>query len=71
MPLPTQCNDTEFMFVFEKLVFPLLDRFQPEALIIQGGADALEDDPLSRLCLSNQVIFKILSILWDPLKEYY
>ena len=63
VPLPSQCNDTEFMFVFEKLVFPLLDRFQPEALIIQGGADALLEDPMSRLCLSNQVIFKILSIL--------
>ena len=63
VPLPSHCNDSEFMFVFEKLVFPLLDRFQPEALIIQGGADALEDDPMSRLCLSNQVIFKILSIL--------
>ena len=63
VPLPSQCNDTEFMFVFEKLVFPLLDRFQPEALIIQGGADALVEDPMSRLCLSNQVIFKILSIL--------
>ena len=63
VPLPSQCNDTEFMFVFEKLVLPLLDRFQPEALIIQGGADALVEDPMSRLCLSNQVIFKILSIL--------
>ena len=38
------------MFIFENLVFPLLERFQPEALIIQGGADALEDDPMSRLC---------------------
>ena len=63
VPLPSQCNDSEFMFVFEKLVLPLLDRFQPEALIIQGGADALVEDPMSRLCLSNQVIFKILSIL--------
>ena len=63
VPLPSQCNDTEFMFVFEKLVLPLLDRFQPEALIIQGGADAIVEDPMSRLCLSNQVIFKILSIL--------
>ena len=63
VPLPSHCNDSEFMFVFEKLVLPLLDRFQPEALIIQGGADALVEDPMSRLCLSNQVIFKILSIL--------
>ena len=63
VPLPSHCNDSEFMFVFEKFVLPLLDRFQPEALIIQGGADALVEDPMSRLCLSNQVIFKILSIL--------
>ena len=63
VPLPSQCNDTEYMFVFEKLVFPLLERFQPEALIIQGGADALEDDPMSRLSLSNQVLYKILGAL--------
>jgi acetoin utilization protein AcuC len=63
IPLPSKCNDTEYMFIFEKLVFPLLERFQPEALIIQGGADALEDDPMSRLSLSNQVLWKILDIL--------
>ena len=63
IPLPSRCNDTEYMFVFEKLVSPLLERFQPEALIIQGGADALEDDPMSRLSLSNQVLWKILDTL--------
>ena len=63
IPLPSRCNDTEYMFVFENLVFPLLERFQPEALIIQGGADALEDDPMSRLSLSNQVLYKILVVL--------
>ena len=51
------------MFVFENLVFPLLERFQPEALIIQGGADALKDDPMSRLSLSNQVLYKVLGVL--------
>ena len=63
IPLPSRCNDTEYLFIFEKLVFPLLERFQPEALIIQGGADALEDDPMSRLSLSNQVLWKILTML--------
>jgi acetoin utilization protein AcuC len=51
------------MFVFEKLVSPLLERFKPEVLIIQGGADALEDDPMSRLSLSNRVLWKILDTL--------
>ena len=63
IPLPSGCNDTEYLFVFEKLVFPLVERFQPDALIIQGGADALADDPMSRLTLSNQVLIKILGIL--------
>ena len=63
IPLPSRCNDTEYMFVFEKLVSPLLERFQPEVLIIQGGADALEDDPMSRLSLSNRVLWKILDTL--------
>ena len=63
IPLPSRCNDTEYLFIFEKLVFPLLERFQPEALIIQGGADALEDDPMSRLSLSNHVLWKILTML--------
>ncbi|MDC3129545.1 acetoin utilization protein AcuC [Paracoccaceae bacterium] len=63
IPLPSRCNDTEYLFIFEKLVFPLLERFQPEALVIQGGADALEDDPMSRLSLSNQVLWKILTML--------
>ena len=49
--------------MFEKLVFPLVERFQPEALIIQGGADALKDDPMSRLSLSNQVLYKVLDVL--------
>ena len=61
----SQCNDTEYMFVFENLVFPLLERFQPEALIIQGGADALVDDPMSRLSLSNQVLYKVLGVLLE------
>ena len=63
IPLPSKCNDTEYLFIFEKLVFPLLERFQPEALIIQGGADALEEDPMSRLSLSNHVLWKILTML--------
>ena len=65
IPLPSRCNDTEYLFIFEKLVFPLLARFQPEALVIQGGADALEDDPMSRLSLSNQVLWKILTMLLE------
>ena len=46
----------------EDCVFPALARFAPEAIIIQGGADAVCDDPLSRLGLSNYT-------LWNAVKR--
>ena len=52
------------MFVFENLVFPLLERFQPEALIIQGGADALKDDPMSRLSFLTKFCTKYWVYFW-------
>jgi acetoin utilization protein AcuC len=47
LPLPRDLNDSEFAHVRDRLILPLLDRFAPEALVVQCGADALEEDPLS------------------------
>ena len=57
IPLPRGCNDDEFYYVFDKLISPSLKRFSPDALIIQGGGDALYHDPLSRLGLSNNALW--------------
>lgn len=54
IPLPRGLNDTEFAAVRDRVILPLLDRFQPQAIVAQCGADALEEDPLSRLALSNR-----------------
>ena len=58
LPLPQGANDSEFEFLIDTVVLPLIDRFAPEALVLQGGADALEEDPLSRLSLSNQALWR-------------
>lgn len=58
LPLPQGANDSEFEFLIDTVVLPLIDRFAPEALVVQGGADALEEDPLSRLSLSNQALWR-------------
>ena len=61
LPLPKGINDSEFEFLIDTVVLPLIDRFGPEALVVQGGADALEEDPLSRLSLSNQALWRAVS----------
>ncbi|UWQ20840.1 acetoin utilization protein AcuC [Jannaschia sp. W003] len=53
LPLPRGLNDTEFAHVRDRLVLPLLEEMAPDALVLQCGADCLEEDPLSRLALSN------------------
>ena len=42
IPLPRNTHDAEFIHVFERLIQPMLDRFQPQAIVVQGGADASE-----------------------------
>ncbi|MFM7346473.1 MAG: acetoin utilization protein AcuC, partial [Tagaea sp.] len=62
-PVPEGLNDTEFAFLVEEAILPSLVSFAPQALIVQGGADALEDDPLSNLGLSNRALWRALDAL--------
>jgi acetoin utilization protein AcuC len=58
IPVPGGLNDAEFALLFEDVLLPRVVSFAPEALIVQGGADALADDPLSNLALSNNALWR-------------
>ena len=53
LPVPRGFNDTEIRAVLDRLILPRVAAHAPQAVILQCGADALTEDPLSRLCLSN------------------
>ena len=53
LPVPPGFNDSEMRALLHGLVLPLIHRLQPEAIMLQCGADALEEDPLAKLSLSN------------------
>ncbi len=57
LPVPKGFNDTELAFVIDEAVLPLAQRFAAKALVITCGADALHDDPLSGLSLSNGALW--------------
>ena len=50
---PRELNDDEFGWLLHEGIVPAVAEFRPDALILQGGADALADDPQSKLSLSN------------------
>ena len=53
LPVPAGFNDSEQRFLMTEAILPLVTRFRPQAILMQCGADALEEDPLARLALSN------------------
>ena len=60
IPVPAGFNDTEMDFVREAAILPLAADFDPDVVILQCGADALADDPLSRLALSNGALWQVV-----------
>ncbi|MBV7393048.1 acetoin utilization protein AcuC [Mameliella sediminis] len=54
LPVARGFNDTEFTMVLQELVLPAVADFRPDAIYLQCGADALAEDPLARLALSNR-----------------
>ncbi len=63
LPVPAGFNDSELGFLLDEAVRPLLAAFAPEALVLQCGADALADDPMSGLALSNQAYWRAVGDL--------
>jgi len=58
VPVPSGFSDNELAFLVEHVRAPLGRDFAPDALVIQCGADALADDPMSGVDLSNQALWE-------------
>ena len=63
LPVPEGINDTEFAYLIDEAVLPLLADVGPEALVVTAGADPLKGDPLSRMALSNRVLWRAVQRL--------
>jgi acetoin utilization protein AcuC len=59
LPVPAGFNDAEMQFLLAEAVLPLLQKFAPQAIVLQSGADALADDPMSGLMLSNGAFWHV------------
>lgn len=57
LPVPSGFNDSELARLMEDAVLPLIERVRPQAIVVQCGADALADDPMTKLALSNRALW--------------
>ncbi len=58
--VPAGMNDSEMRHLCDAAFLPLLSRFRPQAIVLQCGADALADDPLSKQMLSNNAHWHVV-----------
>jgi acetoin utilization deacetylase AcuC-like enzyme len=52
IPLQAGVGDKGFKLVYENIVIPSLERFEPDLILVSAGYDAHWDDPLANLGLS-------------------
>ncbi|MFS4581447.1 acetoin utilization protein AcuC [Phaeobacter sp. C3_T13_0] len=70
LPVPRGFNDSEMGYVLEELILPALADFRPEAIVLQCGADAVTEDPLAHLDLSNNAHWTVVAALKDMSPRY-
>jgi acetoin utilization protein AcuC len=60
VPVPRHFNDRELDMIVDRVVVPIGQALRPDIVVIQCGADALADDPLSRLELTNNALWRAM-----------
>ncbi|MCA0927063.1 acetoin utilization protein AcuC [Ruegeria profundi] len=65
LPVARNLNDDEFYAILDQLILPATTSFAPQAIVLQCGADAVAEDPLSRLTLSNNAHWHAVTQIRD------
>lgn len=70
LPVPAGFNDTEMAAVLDGLILPRVAAHRPDVIVLQCGADAVEEDPMSRLALSNNAHLQVVAALRGMAPRY-
>jgi acetoin utilization protein AcuC len=65
IPVPQGLNDSEMDWLLHQAILPLIHHLRPQAIMLQCGADALEEDPLAKLSLSNNAHWAVVRAVKD------
>jgi acetoin utilization deacetylase AcuC-like enzyme len=70
LPLPPYSGNQAFSAVLEEFIQPLLDRFQPEMLLVSAGFDIHWRDPLGQLLISTEGFANLIAQLTNWSDKY-
>ena len=70
IPLPRGSHDADMALVRDAIILPVVQRFRPDAIVLQCGADALTEDPQSGLAMSNNAHWAVVVALQQMTPRY-
>ncbi|WP_341367046.1 acetoin utilization protein AcuC [Yoonia sp. BS5-3] len=70
LPVPAGMHDDDMALIRDALILPRVADFRPDAIVLQCGADAVTEDPQSRLTLSNNAHWAIVAALRGMAPRY-
>lgn len=65
VPLPQGTHDAEYRLLFDAVWRPALEKFRPDAVVLQAGTDMLAADPLGKLKISTECFLDIVKIVMN------
>lgn len=70
VPLSGGQGDEEYLEIFQKVLVPAAEKFQPECIMISAGFDAHRDDPLANMALTEQGYADMTNIVSSIAKNF-
>jgi len=61
IPVPPGTGDEEYLYIFDELIAPLVEWFEPEIVLVSAGQDCHFSDPITWLGISAQGYAKLMS----------
>ena len=70
VPMPAGSGDPEYLSVFEKIVVPVVRRYQPQLIMVSAGYDTHWSDELAQMQMTTTGIAGIVSFIKQLADEY-
>jgi len=70
VPLPAGCGDDEYQHVFDEIVLPSIDRFEPDWVLVSAGFDPHRRDPLGGMAVTEVGFAAMAEMLLQTAERY-
>jgi acetoin utilization deacetylase AcuC-like enzyme len=70
VPLAAGCGDREYQEVFETVLYPAAQAFEPHLILVSAGFDAHRDDPLAGMNVTDDGYARMTTIVRDLAERF-